>query len=241
MNSRSGSLSDSLRANARFMYFCACSRSAQVRVDGAEPRGGEREVRIELERVLEQRNRLHVAGLEARVDAHAVRLQRFERRGRGVVRRDVEPLNRPDRFAELLADAGRRRAHAGQHVGLGHRLRLLAGERVAGLTGLRFERDDVGRGERGDRAEHDGLDAEPLADIAGDGGGHRLVRRPLHQLQGRSDLGCRHDVQIRRLPELDLERVFQGAVENRFASRVEEIGQQERLPRRQRRRGAAVP
>ena len=86
-----------------------------------------------------------------------------------------------------------------------------------------------------------GLDAEPLADIAGDRGGQRLVRRPLHHLQRRADLRCRHDVEIRRLPELDLERVLQRAVEDRFAGGVEEIGQQERLPRRQRRRRAAIP
>ena len=138
--------------------------------------------------MLEQRDRLHFAGLDARLHAHAVRLQRFERRRRRVPRGNVEALDRADRLAEPLADSRRGSADAREHVGLRGGLRLIARQRVARAAGLRFERDHVGGGERRDRSEQDRLYADPFAQIARDGGGQRLVRRPLHQLQRRSHL-----------------------------------------------------
>ena len=68
-----------------------------------------------------------------------------------------------------------------------------------------------------------------------------LVRRPFHELQGRTDLRGGHDVQERRLPELDFERVLQCAVKDRFARGVGKIREQQRLARRRRRRRGAIP
>ena len=69
----------------------------------------------------------------------------------GTLNRWIDPIDSPSRSRMRAAAA----LDACEHVGLGRRLRLLAGERVAGAARLRFERDDVGRGERRNRAEHD--------------------------------------------------------------------------------------
>ena len=80
--------------------------------------------------------------------------------------------------------------------------------------------------------EQNGLHAETLAQVAGHGRCDRLAGRPLHQLQCGAHLRCRQHFHIRRLLQLDFERVLQSAVEHSLARGIGEVGEQQRPARR---------
>ena len=213
----------------------------EVRVNRREARGGQREVRVEGESAFEQRDRLHLADTVARVEPHAVRLERFERCRRRVLNRHVETLNRSKRFAELLAQSGGGGSDAGQDVGFRCRLHLLPRHDVARSARLRFQLHDVRAVERCNRSQQDGFGADALAEIVGDLGRYRFARRLLHQPQRRVYLRGGQHVHVRRLLQLDFERILERAVEHRLTGRVDEVGQQQWFARGERRRGAVKP
>ena len=134
--------------------------------------------------------------------ALAVGLQRLERRRRRLFDLRVVALDRRERLAELLAERRHRGAHRRQHGFLRRRLRLLLGEHLAVDAVLRVERQHVRRAEHGDGAAEQRLGAGALADFAADLGGDRRHRLAAHQPQRRLHLLLGHDVQERRLAQL---------------------------------------
>jgi len=59
----------------------------------------------------------------------------------------------------------------------------------------------------------------------------RLIRRPAHEPKDSTDALVRDDVEIGRLLELDGEGLAEGAVEDIFAGRVHEVGEDEGVAR----------
>ena len=100
-------------------------------VNRAQPHIGEREFRIELGRPPEESECLHVGAARTRSRSVAERLQGFERRGRRLLQRPIEPADRCERFSQCRAKPGCSLRHLLQDVFLPRSLHLLAREDVA--------------------------------------------------------------------------------------------------------------
>jgi hypothetical protein len=102
---------------------------AEVAVDRRQRRGAPREGGIELERALEERDRLDLAAAPALLDRQRVGAQRLERRRRRLLHRHVEGLHRLDRLPHPRAQARGHLAERRQHLLRALGLALLARER----------------------------------------------------------------------------------------------------------------
>ena len=183
----------------------------------------QREVLVLLDRLAEERQRRGIAVAPARRHADAVGLQRLERRRRRILDRGVVLADRGERFAELPAQLLHRRAERVQHGVLGLRLHLRLLDRVAGAAVRRVERDHVALSELRDRPADHRLARGPLTDVPRDIARQPLVGPAAHQPQRPLHALLRHDAQIRRLPQLDVERLLERVVEHGLAGRVHEI------------------
>ena len=106
------------------------------------------------------------------------------------------------------------------------RLDFFARQRFAGTGVDRIQRDHILAAEIGDRASQHGFDAVALADFASHVAGDALVGRAPHELQRLPHLLVGEDVQVRRLLQIDRQRLLERAVENRIGRGVHEIRDQ---------------
>ena len=104
-------------------------------------------------------------------------------------------------------------------------LDLLTSERRAGLAGHSLQRNREALPQAGDSAVDGGCRAFPHADIMRDLAGNALFGRAAHQPEVLPHYPVFHDLQKRRLLELNGERLPQRAVEDRIAGCVGEVGQ----------------
>ena len=197
---------------------------AQIAVDGAEPRVREREVGILFDGFPEERERRPITLAAPRGERERVRLQRVERRRRGALDRRVVFLHRRERLAQPSPQLPRRRSQRLQHVVLVRRLNLRFLDRVAGPAVGRVERDHVARAELGDRAAEHRFARGALTQVAGDVARQLVVGPPAHEAQRALHALLRQHADVRRLPQLHVERLLQRVVEHRLARRVREVG-----------------
>src|SRR5271157_3496640 len=116
-----------------------------------------------------------------------------------------------------------------QHIFLSVGLSLLASERIAGSNVGRFQSDDVLASDAVNAAIQHGFDAIALTDFAADVGGDAVAGAAAHELQCLADLLIGEDVQIRGLPQIDGQRLFERAIEDGVGGGVYEIGNQDRI------------
>ena len=214
-------------------HLAGLLRLRQVAVDRAEPRVGERELRIEIDRAAEERHRIEIAVGPSRAQPLAVGFQRLERACRGLFDLSVVALDRAERFAQLLPEPRHRIAHHRQHRLLVLRLGLLLGQHAAAHAVLRVERDHVRRPEHRDGAAEQRLGAGALAYFSAHFSSDRRHRLERHQPQCGLHLLVGHDIQERRLPQLQRQRFTQRVVEHRVAGAVDHRRQHHRVFLRQ--------
>ena len=101
-------------------------------------------------------------------------------------------------------------------------------DRGAGVAVGRGERHDRRLADRRDAAFEHRLQAQPLTELRGDVVGHRRVRLAPHQLQHAADPLVRHEVEIRRLAEVNRDRLPQRAVEVGIRGAVRDVADQDR-------------
>ncbi len=85
---------------------------------------------------------------------------------------------------------------------------------------------------RRDRSGQHRFDSLPLTDLSTDVARDSIVRRPTHEAQCFTHPILRKQIQERRLTEMNCERLFECAVEDRLTSCVDEISDQDRIARR---------
>jgi hypothetical protein len=106
-------------------------------------------------------------------------------------------------------------------------LLLRRGDGVARRGIQRTKRQDVFGAQTGDGSDEQCLDPAPLTDFARDLLRQGIVGRASHEPERLPDSILRNDVEIRRLLEIDGQRLPQRTVERRFARRVDEIREQD--------------
>ncbi len=165
------------------------------------------------------------AVLAGRFLRECVGLQRFEGRCGGLFQGNVEALHGTQRFAQLTAEFGSRRAQRVQHLVLGRRTYLLPGQRISALAVHCLELQNVFTSQASDRFRNVGFAAGPEAKIARDSGRQPRAGRLSHQFQRAGNLILGKNIEEGRLPQGDTERGFQRVVEDGLTCGVGEIGQ----------------
>ena len=153
----------------------AALRLADVAVHRRERRMRHREVRIELNGALEERDRFDVGAGRAPGEAKRVGAQRIERRGRDLLDRQIELFQRRKRFAEPRPHRGRQVSERLQHAfaALGVDLFLHEHVAAAGTPPRSASRRRAGRAASTDPSMTAAA-AEPLAHFERD-----FTRQPL--------------------------------------------------------------
>ncbi len=214
----------------------ASLRLADVAVHRRQRRVRHREIGIELDGALEERDRLDVVARGASTEAERVGAQRIERRRRHLLDGQVELLQCRERFAEARADRGREVAERLEHLFAALGVGLLLHQDVPLATLHGRQRQHVQLTERRDRAVDDRGRAKALAHFEGDRSRQSLVARVIAEAQGLDDPFVREDVEERRLAQLHRERLAQRAVEHGVTGPVGELAQDDRVLLGQRRR-----
>src|SRR5262249_9460091 len=140
-------------------------RLPEVAVDRRERGVGGGELRIELDRALEERDRLDLAAPSPCALAERVGVQGLQRRRRDLLERRGEALDGGEGLAEGAAQAGGHLPELTQHLLLAFDRRLLAGDALPGLAVGGVERQHVVLAQTGDRAVQEGLHTLPAAHL----------------------------------------------------------------------------
>src|SRR5579871_451149 len=148
-------------------------------------------VRIKLDGALRVRQGGGSALLVISLSAKAVRFQRFERRGGGLIERNIKFLHRYQRLTQFAAYLGRRLAQRVQHFLLRRRRDLLLCQQVAALAIHRLQPQHVLAAQTGNRSPNVSLAARPLAKLASHIGREFRIGWIRHQLQGCCDFVLR--------------------------------------------------
>ena len=211
-------------------------RSSCVAIDGSEQRMSHREVRVDLDRALQVRNGIQPRENAAVVEGERVGVERFERRGGRVRERGVEILNRFERFSQFFAQPRCGASERGEHLLGAGGFNLFARHHVAALGIDGFEREHVVAAEFADRPRHQRLQLLAARDVAGELTRHALIRRSLHQPQRLPHAVVWEHLEERGLFQGNRKRNLQRAVEYRLVRVVDEVGEDDRVAVRERRR-----
>ena len=184
------------------------------------------EVRIEFDRALQMRYCGCVVKPGVSRFSQAEFLERVERRSRCGFQRCGKFLDGADRLSQFFAQSGCGAVERFQNLFFAVRFDLLAVESVASLDIHRVEGDDVVTAKAGDGALQHGFDAFAQADFVSDILRKALVGRTPHEAERTLDAGVRKNIQIRRLCELDGERLLERAVEHGIPGGVHEVGEE---------------
>ena len=156
-------------------------------------------------------------------------LQSLDRTGGCLFDRHIEALHRLQQFTDVAPEGCRRIAEGVKDIFLSRRFGLGAHEGVPRVAANRLQRNHVLRPKRDDRTIQKCLETLTPANLASDWRRQPRVRRALHVLQCFPDPALRKEIQVRRLPELDGQRIAQRVVEHGIARLIRKVGQQNRV------------
>ncbi len=112
-----------------------------------------------------------------------------------------------------------------EHAFFAGGFRLLFGQIVARIASDRIQADDVLAAKVGDGSSENGFAAGAEAEFPGNVRGDVLGGRAAHQLQRLADFAVGKNVEEGGLFEIDGEGLLEGAVEDRVAGGVDEVGE----------------
>ncbi len=215
---------------------CDLLESAEVPERSGDPRVGHGEVRIDFDGAEEQRHGISVAVPAAGFVSGVVGLQRFKRSGCRLLDWGVESLQHGERLAEFSTQTRGGLIQGSQYLLPRCRFRLFTGDRLAGAAVRRRQSNHVIGSKRRDASVDRRGGTDPLTEFPRHLAGNAIVRRSRHQRQRPANPIRGNDAEEGRLLELDDHRLLQGAVEERVAGRIDEIGDDDGVAIGQRRR-----
>src|SRR4029077_7151680 len=224
-NSELLTLADAIAQLVGFpQIFGGATGLGKVGILQAEERVGHRELRIEFDGTFHKGQSFGGALFARDADAHAERLQSFER-GRGRFDGNVELLHRGERLAQTRAHRRGDLVKRLQHAFPAGSLALFFGERIAGVAVHGFKSDDILGAQAGNGSFEESFGPGAQANFAGDGRGNLVSGGAAHELKGLAKAAFGKNVDEGRLAQVYGQRLLQGIVENRLAGRVVKIGE----------------
>src|ERR1019366_6047866 len=185
---------------------------------------GSREIWVELNGSLVERNGLGWPLLPSDPDTHAEGLEGVQRGGGGFDG-DIELRHGGEGFSELGTHGGGDLIEGLEDALLAGGFALLLGEDVAGVAVDGFETDDVLRAKAGDGPLEQGFGSGAETDFAGNVGGDFVARLAAHELHGFADAVVREDVEEWRLSEVDGQSLLERIIEDGLSGFVVKVGQ----------------
>ena len=214
---------------------------SDIRIGAAQKCIPEREFGVDLNSVLEKRDRSGRTGLIEGPGPRAVRIPGLERRRGGVHQRRRVLLYRRQRFPDLLAEPGGHAAERIQYFFTTGGLRLLFIQNLAIAAVLGPQPQHILAAQRVDAPFQHGGAGRAHANLLRQGGSQPSILRLRHQRQSPLNSLIGQQAENRRLLQLDRQPLPQGSVKYGVARGVDEIGQHQHVPLAEFRRGMQVP